>query len=71
MKPSISATTDETVDPITVEELTDAIKYNKNKKAPSYEGIHIEFMKYAQSALHYYYFFYYVFDCEWVFIRWQ
>jgi hypothetical protein len=51
-EPSINATTDENLDPITVEELTEAIKYSRNKKAPGYD----ELMKYAPTALHYRFF---------------
>jgi hypothetical protein len=34
-KPSICATTDENVDPITAEELTEIMKFKKNKKTLS------------------------------------
>jgi hypothetical protein len=51
-EPSISATTDENVDPLTVEELIDTIKYSKNKKTPGDNRMNIELIKYAQTALH-------------------
>jgi hypothetical protein len=51
-EPSISATTDENVDSITVEELTEAAKYSKNEKGPGYDGINIELIRHAPTALH-------------------
>jgi hypothetical protein len=45
-EPSISATTDENVDPLIVE-LTDNMEYSRNKKTPGFDGINIELIKYA------------------------
>jgi hypothetical protein len=46
----ISATTDENEDPVTVEELMLAMKYNQNKKAPHYDG---EKIIYILHRMHY------------------
>jgi hypothetical protein len=42
----VSVTTDENADPISVEELTEAIKYSKKKKqrTAEYDGINIKLM---------------------------
>jgi hypothetical protein len=52
-EPSISATTDENVDPIRVGERTEAIKYSKNKKTPGHDGINILLIKYSPTTLQY------------------
>jgi hypothetical protein len=51
-EPSINATTDENVYPITVEEMIETIKYSKSKKPLGYDEINIEFIKCAPTALH-------------------
>jgi hypothetical protein len=52
-EPIINATTDENVGIITLEELTESMKYRKNKKAPGCDRINLELIKYALTAFHY------------------
>jgi hypothetical protein len=52
-EPAVSATTDNNADAVTSEELEEAIKYSKNKKAPGCDRINIELIKDASTTLHY------------------
>jgi hypothetical protein len=43
---------DENIDPITIQELKEEMKSNKEREAPDCDGINIELIKYAGPTLH-------------------